>query len=792
MDAKNLQALFNQGVGMHRAGNLAGAEQIYLRLLQFPPPNPMVQQMLGVLRSQQGRNTEALALLEAVVKALPQIPDGWVNYGNVLRGLGRPGDALKAFDKALALGPVRPDMIYNRSAALLEMGRMPEALAGFDRVLALDANFVEAWSNRGYILSQLGRLEDALASYDRALRLRRDADTLNKRAITLWQMGRDAEGLASVEEALSIAPGFVDGWCNRANALRLMKQLEEALASCDRALALAPDYAPALDNRGIVLWEMHRFDEARASYDRALALAPDRGDFYNNRAVLLRDMGRLAEALADVDRAVQLAPGFAEAHFHRANILQDLKRHDEAFEAYEITRKLDPRHPFALGSIAWMALNLCDWDRAAAIAPELKSDRGAIVSPLVLLGYDSDAALQLDATRRFLARHTPAAMPLAGGPYGHDRIRLVYVSVDFNRHPVAYQIAELIEKHDRTRFEVIGISIGADDGSDIRARLKNAFDGFHDLGALDDRTIAARIRALEADILIDLSGHTASSRVSVLAHRPAPVQVSYLGYPATMAAPFMDYILADPVVLPMDQQPFYAERIVHLPHSYWVGVQVRELPPPPSRGDAGLPEQGFVFCAFNNHWKTGAVLFDIWMRLLSAVPGSVLWLKEANEPLRVRLRREAQKRGVDPARLIFAPPIDSNGDHIARQGLADLFLDTIPYNAHATASDALWAGLPLVTCAGKSFSGRVAASFLTALGLEELITENLEDYEALALNLARDPERLAALRARLQQNRLTAPLFNSDASRKAIEAAFLRMHERRARGERPEPFALAE
>jgi protein O-GlcNAc transferase len=393
-----------------------------------------------------------------------------------------------------------------------------------------------------------------------------------------------------------------------------------------------------------------------------------------------------------------------------------------------------------------------------------------VIQPFVLMGYGDDAALQLRCAESLVRRFVPQRPALRDvRRYGHERVRLAYLSADFHQHPTARLMVELFERHDRSRFEVTAIAFGPDDGSPLRARLKKAFDRFEDVRGKSDAEVARMLRALEIDIAVDLNGHTAEGRPGIFAWRPAPVQVNYLVYPGTTGADFMDVILADRIALPADQQANMREKIVHLPDSYQANDATRIVPPPPSRTEAGLPDNGFVFCCFNNSWKLTAPMFDIWMRLLTQTDGSILWLLDG--PHADNLRKEAKARGVDPARLVFAPKLPAE-QHLARHQLADLFLDTLPYNAHTTCSDALWAGLPMVTCYGKAFPGRVAASLLKAIGLPELVTATPQLYEALALELAQNPALLKATKDKLARNRITTPLFDSERFRKNIEAAY--------------------
>jgi protein O-GlcNAc transferase len=401
--------------------------------------------------------------------------------------------------------------------------------------------------------------------------------------------------------------------------------------------------------------------------------------------------------------------------------------------------------------------------------------------------------VQLQAARHF-AQDTirRAPKPLWNGSvWRNDRIRIAYLSGDFRRHPVGHLVVDLLERHDRARFEVIGVSFGPDDRSDLRARIASAFDRFIDVRTRSDREVAQLLLDLRVDIAVDLTGHTKGSRPAILAFRPAPIQACYLGFPGTMGVDFIDYILADATVIPADRQQFYAEKVVQLPDCYLPHDGKRTIAAhTPSRQELGLPE-GFVFCCFNNSWKITPALFDVWMRLLRAVEGSVLWLTRDSPEAESNLRREAAARGVDPARLVFAGRLPRTEDFLARQRAADLFLDTLPYNAHATASDALRVGLPVLTCRGESFSGRVAASLLEAVGLPELATHSLAEYESLALRLARDPSALRALSERLEQNRATSLLFDTDRLRRHIEAAYRTMWEIWQRGERPRSFAVA-
>jgi protein O-GlcNAc transferase len=627
---------------------------------------------------------------------------------------------------------------------LLAVGQWNEAEKLCRRILELHRTDLAARIMIGEIRLSQGRAAEALAIFDQlASEAPGDAGIRTQRGLALQDLGRREEALADFDQALAIKPGNVISLLYRGNLFLESGAFDTALAAYEQLLKVAPGYDEAWFRRGSALWLLERFEDALASYANALALNPARfGAAFNSGTVLLK-----------------------------------LELYDEAFAAFEQARSIMPAHPYVLGGIASAVLggaDLARWDDCRAQVTDAVRGRSAVIAPLTFLPFCDDGALRRACSEAFVADRlpTPAAPHWNGERYGHDRIRVAYLSSDFHQHATAALIAGLIESHDRSRFEITAISFSRDDGSAMRTRLIKAFDRFEDVRALDDAQVAQLLREREIDIAVDLKGHTEGARPGILAHRPCPVQVSYLGYPGTIGAPWLDYILADAIVLPLGDQPFYSEKIIHLPHCYQVNDASRVIAEATlSRAEAGLPASGFVFCCFNAAWKITPQMFTSWMRVLASEPGSVLWLLDDNDSARGHLRDAAAAQGIDPARLVFAPRVEPAA-HLARHRLADLFLDTQPYNAHTTASDALWTGLPLVTVLGNRFDGRVAASLLTAIGLPELVTPNLKSYEALALALARDPARLAAIKARLAQNLLSGPLFDTDAFRAAIEAAY--------------------
>lgn len=601
-----------------------------------------------------------------------------------------------------------------------------------------------------------------------------------------------------VAQAIALRPDIAGYYANLAWILAALGQRKEAITNCRQAIALKPDAPDFHFQLGNLLLQERRPEEAAASFRDALAHRPEYAEAHGNLGVALKQQGKLEDAIASYQRALALDATLADAAFNLGSALQSLKRYDEALPCYGQAMTFMPADARIFGNFVNLKDQICDWSDWEENHRRLSAyvRAGAAISPYQIVTASGDPADQLACARRY-SRQLVSGPPLwRGQTYEAGKIRLGYLSANFGEHATSYLIAELIEKHDRSRFEVVGFSLVPEGRGTMGRRLADAFDDWIGVHDRSNDEIARRIRASGIGIALDLDGYTTTARpdtagrAGILARRPAPVQVNFLGYPGTMGADFIDYIVADPFVAPLEQEAYFAEKLVHLPDCYQPNDTKRAIAERnPSRAACGLPADGFVFCCFNNNYKVTPAVFDIWMRALMATSGSILWLLHDNEPAEHNLRKEASARGVDASRLVFAPRLPL-AEHLARHRLADLFLDTLPCNAHTTASDALWAGLPLVTCAGRTFASRVAGSLLHAVGLPELVTDSLEEYEALVLKLAREPAMLRDLRLRLERNRGCAPLFDIDRYRRHIEAAYERMWELYRRGEPPVSFAI--
>jgi len=778
----SLPQALQRAFAAHQAGNLEEARHWCDAILSASPDNVDAIHLSGIVASRQRRLDEARRLLSRAVELVPQSAEVLSNYANVLKELRSFDDALAVYDRALAINPAFAAAHNNRGVTLKELGRYAEALESYDKAIAIRSAFPEALSNRGVALLELGRYADALASFEGALGATPGhVEAMYGRAFVLHRLRRHGEALAAYDALLRLAPNHLLALSNRAAVLQDLGDFYAALASCERALALDSRHVAALCNRGAALQKLRRFDEALASFDRALAIKPQSLEALTNRGITLRSLERHEHALATFNHVLAIDPDYVEALDNRGATLAYFERHAEAAKDFERVLALDPGRAFIAGSLVYSRMHCCDWrafdELAATMIDDVRAGKPC-TAPFAFLAVSDSAADQLACARTWVRSRCPAAATKLwnGERYGHDRLRIAYLSADFHDHPVAYLTAGLFERHDRRRFETIGISFGPHAPGPMRSRIEAAFERFVDVREQGDAEVAALLRRLEVDVAVDLTGFTLDARTGILARRPAPVQVNYLGFPATMGAEYIDYIVADRHVIPEELRSAYGENVIYLPDTFQANDPKRRISDRmPSRLDEGLPQSGFVFCSFSNNYKIHPSMFDVWMRLLTRVAGSVLWLAAGNASVAQNLRREAAARGIDPDRLVFAPRI-AYADHLARCRLADLFLDTLPFNGGTTASDALWAGLPVLTCPGQAFAARMASSLLHAVGLPELIASSLDEYETRAVELAQDEALLAALRRKLSVDPRTLPLFDADGFRSNIEAAYLRMH----------------
>jgi predicted O-linked N-acetylglucosamine transferase (SPINDLY family) len=689
------------------------------------------------------------------------------------------------------------EKLFQDGVAYLNLGRLTDAEQAFRTTLETAPTHVGALNLLTIVLMSMQRYEEAETFVKVAINVNQRSDvTFYNYGLILKALNRPREAMQQFDKALALNGAVADTWNNRGTVLNDLKEYDRAISDFDRSIFLDPHHAAAFCNKGKSLSELRCHDQALAAYDRALILKPDLAEAWLGRGNVFFENRRYDAALAAYDKALSCKPDLAEAWVGRGNVFDRTKRPQEAAAAYAGLLKANPTFPFAKGRLLLQKMASCDWNELGSLIDEIESDvcSGRLsAEPFGWQGVArSERSLYLCA-KMFNKKEFPK---FAGGSErqrsnNHGKIRIGYLSGELREQATSHLIVGVLESHNRSRFESYGIDNGWDDQSEIRRRINASVTGVIQIRHLSDQLAVAAIQDNQIDILVNLNGYFGEARTGVFARRCAPVQVNYLGYPGTLGADYVDYIVADQHVIPEGHREFYTEKIVYMPDCYQANdnrkkIGTRDF----TRAELGLPEGAFVFCCFNNSYKILPAVFESWMRLLERIEGSVLWLINDNTAALSNLRREASARGIDAGRLVFAKRI-ALSDHLARHRSADLFLDTLPYNAHTTASDALWAGLPVLTRIGETFAGRVAASLLHAVGLPELITRTREEYERIAIDLATHPTKLALIRAKLAQSRLTTPLFDTQLFTRQLERAYEAMYERYRAGLPPDHIFVA-
>ena len=686
-----------------------------------------------------------------------------------------------------------------RAHDLLSHGKLESAERLLKQLLRRESNIGQAFYYLGLIDYQRKRFSKAVELIERAIALDEpDPSVYNNLGLALLAAGHIARAIEAFDQALSLDPVYVQAWFNRGNAWRECNKLQAAQVDYEKALALDPYLAVAHNNLGLVFRQNGELGKAIESFEDCLRVQPDYYLALNNLGLCQQLQGSTDLALQHYRSALELAPSYVEAQVNAGNLLQQAGRYAEALVYYRAAYRLAPQLDFLLGNLMQCKAMLCDWQDYNAQWRQIeKMTRQGLLpcTPFVMLSGCDDASLALQLAKRYSDRHVHAplfstAQPLTRSP--SKKLRIGYVSSDFKEHPVAYLMVGIIENHDRNDFEVFGFAIGQPGTDPLGQRICKGFDSFVDVSSMSDLQAIETIRSYELDIAIDLNGYIDGCRPGIFKARIAPLQVNYYGYPGTMGASFMDYIVGDPHLMPSGSDVFYQEKIIYLPESYQPSDGQRPIAHEPgSRADHGLPDDAFVFCCFNKPYKITPQVFDSWMQILAAVPKGVLWLQSNDATVQQNLRQFASKCGVNPDRLVFAGRVPTTAAHLARYRVADLFLDTYPYTAHTTANDALWVGLPVLGFSGETFSARVSESLLSALGLPDLVMRSIPNYQARAIELAHQPEEVSRLRERLSQAKKTSGLYKPAQITRWLESGLVSAHERHAHGLDPEHICVA-
>ena len=735
------------------AGELAAAEELYKQVLSKFPKNKKAIQGYQKLKTRVA--SKGLSNSESPQEQIQEL----INLYN-------QGQYEKVLDTAKLLISLFPKVItlhYIQGASYAALKRYDAAIDSYKQAIKIKPDFAEAYNNLGDALKDKGELDAAIDSY---------------------------------KQAIKIKPDFAEAYNNMGIALKDKGELDAAIDSYKQAIKIKPDFAEAYNNMGTSLQNVGELDAAIDNYKQAIKIKPDFAEAYNNMGTSLQNMGELDAAIDSHKQAIKIKPNYASAYNNIGIALKDKGELDAAIDNYKQALTIKPDYEIARAQKLHQQAHICDWmaiEQDNEAIPKLGTFIQS-VSPFGILSLEDAPELhrlrsEIYAKSKFPQKTLPPSPRPTQKP---KRLRIGYFSADFYNHATMYLMAKVFEAHDTEQFEIYAYSFGPEENDEMRQRLINAVDVFDDVKEMSDKDIALLARQDKIDIAVDLKGFTKDSRTGIFSYRAAPIQISYLGYPGTMGAGFIDYIIADKVVIPEEDKPYYSESVIYLPHSYQVNDNTRVISGRSvTKFSLRLPEQGFVFCCFNQNYKISPAEFNIWMRLLTKIKGSVLWLLKSNKWAESNLRVEAEKWGVSGDRLIFAERLPQ-AEHLARQKLADLFLDTFNVNAHTTASDALWSGLPIVTKLGQGFAARVAGSLLAAIDMPELITDTEQDYEALILDLATNPERLGAIKIKLAANRLSKPLFDTELFTKHLEDGYQRAYQQYFDGKKPEAIYVPE
>ena len=766
MDLTIDQALQN-AVEAHKAGQIQEADRLYTAILKAQPKHPDANHNLGVLAVSIGKAQDALPFFKTALEANPSIAQFWSSYIDTLIKLDRPADAKTVFDRAKSKGVKGKafDSLQKRLAKFPKNKKASKGLNSRPTKKIVKTSYVQDppqdqlkslinLHNQGHLQHALQQSKLLVATFPKS------ATLLNIQGVLLKDLG----------------------------------QLDLSIEAYRKAISIKSDYAEAYNNIGVTLQEQRKLKEAIKAFNKAITIKPNYAKAHNNLGNALNDQGKFKEAMASYEKTLSLKPDYAVAYFNMGTALKNQGKLEDAIEAYKKALAIEPDHAGARAQKLHVQAQMCDW---LAIKEDLASLKtlgiaGKSVSPFVVLSLEDvperhRLRSELYARENFSQKPLPSPAMPSKRP---DKLRIGYFSADYGEHPVAYLIAKVLEQHNRDKFEVFGYSLSGNQQVELGQRLINSFDRFVDVQKLSNKDVARKVRQDGIDIAIDLNGYTQHARTKIFAYRAAPIQINYLGFPGTMGTDFMDYIVADRYIIPLENQEYFNEKILYLPNTYMPTDNGRELSERHmTRRDMGLPEDAFVFCCFNNNYKITSSEFDIWMRLLNKVEGSVLWLRQSNQWSELNVKKEAQRRKVDPQRVVFAGRVPM-AEHLARQRLADLFIDTFSFNAHTTAAEALWTGLPVVTKTGQGFAARVAGSLLNSVGLPELITKNENDYEMLILELVTNPSKLNKIRKKLAANLLEKPLFDTGQYTKHIEDGYQQAYQNYFEGNPPKTITV--
>ncbi len=802
----NISCKLSEGLKCHRAGQLETAGNIYKRILMDNPSNSDAFHLLGVIAIQTKNYVLAIDLIGRAIRINPYNPVYYNNCGNAYREYGSFDDAIVCYQKALKIKPDLYDAYINLGNTFIKKEQVDEAVCCYKKSLLINSESADAYYNLGNVYRDMGKFEDAVSCYEKALQINPEsADAYYNLGNVYRDMEKIEDAVSCYQKALEKAPDFAEAYNNLGNIYKRQYRFEYAEICYQNALKIKPDYYQAWNNLGNTLRDRRMSDKSIFCYQKALEIKSDYAEALLNMGTAFYDMERYKKAIACYDNLLMLYKDYPEAFNFKGIVLKSLGLYDDALDCFQKAIELKPDYKEACSHLVHQLQQACDWKRFEHFSAMLdKFTDNAITRdekihepPFINVTRCFDLQQNFLVAQKWcadIAKHAKTGKVFS---FDHrknfkQKIIIGYLSNDFRDHATSHLMLSMFGYHDRSRFKIYCYSSGIDDKSRFREKIKKDCDRFVDIHSYSNIEAARQIFKDRVDILIDLNGHTRGGRLGISSLKPAPVQAAYLGFPGTTGADFIDYIITDPIVTPEEQAPFYSEKFLFLPHSYQVNDNTQLIAQDSlTKKDFGLPENGFIFSSFNQTYKIELLMFNSWMKILARIPDSILWLFTGGKTSEKNLKKEADARGVNPNRLIFAEKIPKD-KHLARLKFTDLALDTRIVNGHTTTSDALWAGVPVVTLMGCHFASRVSASLLTAVGLPELITDNLNDYESLAVGLAKKPEELDTIRVKLGKNRYTMPLFDTSRFVNNLENGYVKMWDLFLSGKNPQNINVVE
>jgi len=773
-----------EGISFHKEGNLIDAKKIYKQLVDENPENYRANYLLGVLLGQERNYEEATKYFKKALDLEFPNAELFYNLGLVLQESNEFKEAMFYYKKSIELDSLNPYTLNNCGNVYKELGLLEEAISYYLEAIKVEPLFINAYNNCGNILRLQGKKEEALNYFNEAIKKdEKYSLSYYNRGVIKHDLGQELEGLDDYKKAVDLGLEIPEIYFNIANIYKKSKNQIEAINYYDKAINLDNNYAEAYSNKADVLVELNKFDDALKNYRRAQEINPNIKEIYNNIGLIYAKTNDYKTSLHFYRKAIEIDKNFCEVYFNMGFLDLDNKKLDEALKNFKKTYELNKNYEYIQGIIVHLKMQMCLWEGIEEEEKEIikaikQGKKATLVFPL--LSMTDDEEVHNLASKLYLEDKYPLNESL--GEFGEkkkkDKITIGYYSGDFKTHPVSILSIEFLENHNKEKFNIVGFSFTSNKSDLMQKRIANAFDKFIYVADQSDREVAEISRKMDIDIAVDMTGLTSEARTGIFSYRAAPIQINYLAFPGTMNASYIDYIIADNIVIPEQSQNKYKEKIIYLPNSILPrDTSIKPILNKFNRKDFKLPKNTFVYCSFNASYKINPLIFNSWMRILSETENSVLWLNGDNQFMRINIIKEAQKKGIDAKRIIFAEKTKKIEDHYSRLELADLFLDSTPYNAHTTASDSLWVGLPVLTCIGKSFAGRVAAGLLNAIDMNELIAKNLKEYEEIAIKLGNDNQKIKELKIKIKENSIRLDLFNTSKYTKNIELAYIKIYD---------------